>query len=550
MAVITFSLKDLDAKGVSKKSLEELIPRIGMEIEAISEDEVAIDITPNRPDMLDITGIVRALQLFTGKRVPKEKEYAITEAPVLDIKVTKNVSKIRPYITGLVARGVDLSGNNLKYLINFTEKLSDTYGRRRSKFSMGIYDMDLIKGPLTYDAARDKRFAPLGFTEEMDFAEILERHPKGETYRNAIKNPAGNIPFLSDSEKVLSLIPITNSESTKVTTETKNLFIDITGTSLNAVMQVANLLACSLIDAKAHVYPCTIKYEGNDVISPRMDFKELQIKEARVSKTLGVAIEPNNAVTLANKTGYFAAMYGNSLLVHTPPYRLDVLNDQDVIEDLAIAYGYGNIAPLPVIGFSDGLPEELKEFTDEIALFMVGIGFSEAINNYLTNEKTNFENMRRDYKKDETVSIAYAKTENITMLRTAVLPGLLKNLGYSAHERMPQKLFETGSVFRIENGKMLESHRMAFVSEHSRADFSEAKSVILSALNRIGIKDYEITGFEDKAFIEGRCAQVTVKGKRIAVFGELHPAVLSNFNLEEATIGAEITLIEKISYDA
>jgi phenylalanyl-tRNA synthetase beta chain len=550
MAVVTFSLKDLKDSGISIEALKDLVPRIGMEIEAASEDEVAIDITPNRPDLLDFTGLIRALNFFSEKKVPKENGYTLKDSKAVEISVTKNVSKIRPYIVGLVARKVDLSGDKLKYLINFTEKLSDTYGRKRMKFSTGIYNLDLIKGNLTYDAAKDKPFAPLGFQNEMGFSEILEKHPKGIAYGSIVKDSTGNIPFLSDSEKVLSMIPITNSESTKVTNATKNLFIDVTGTSLASVQQVANLLACSLLDSGAEVSQCMIKYDDSEMLSPRLEAKEVQVKGTKISKTLGIAIDLGDAITMANKMGHSAARYGNTLLVKVPPYRLDVLNDQDIIEDLAIGYGYDNISPLPIMGFSDGLPEELREFTDSVALFMVGSGFSEALNTYLTNERINSESMRRAYKKGETVGIAYAKTENITMLRTDILPCLLKSLSYSAHEKMPQKLFEIGSVFSMDNSKPLESHHLAFVSEHSKADFSEAKSTVLAILNNLGIRDLEIKKFDDKAFIEGRCAQVASKGRHVAVFGELHPAVLSNFNLEEPTIGAEVTLIDRITYGA
>ncbi len=552
MAVVTFSLKDFAANGISKDSLVDAIPRIGMEVEALSGEEIAIDITPNRPDLLDFTGLVRALKLFSGKTAPKDKEYVLQHEPEIEITVTKNVAKIRPYIAGLAAKGIDLSGERLKYLINFTEKLGDTYGRRRAKFSMGVYDLDSIKGRLTYDASADGRFVPLGLSGEMSFSEIVERHPKGVAYGGAISRDRARramMPFLSDGEKILALIPITNSESTKATTETRNIFIDITGTSRNTVMQVANLIACSMVDSGADVYPCRIKYRDAEVVSPELAPREIKIRGIRISKTLGVSIDGNQAISLANRAGYFSAKYGDSILVYVPPYRLDVLNDQDVIEDLAISYGYENISPVPVVGFSDGLAEDLREFTDSAALHMLGIGFSEALNTYLTNERVNFDNMLRPYRKDDVVGIAYSKTENITMLRTSILPGLLKSLGYSAHERMPQRLFESGSVFRMDKSRLIESSHLAFVSEHSKAYFSEAKGAVISMLGHLGIENYEIKAFSDPAFIEGRCAQVIAQGKQVAVFGELHPAVLSNFGLEEPVISAEITLIDKIEYN-
>ena len=101
-------------------------------------------------------------------------------------------------------------------------------------------------------------------------------------------------------------------------------------------------------------------------------------------------------------------------------------------------------------------------------------------------------------------------------------------------------LFEIGSVFSIDGGKVSEKTSMALVSEHAKADFSEIKGYVVSLLARLEINAM-IKEHQDGAFIEGRCAAVVRNGAVIGVFGEVHPEVLANFKLEEPVVAGEIS---------
>ena len=457
MAVVTFELKDLKNLGLQKEELEHAVDRLGMSLENMDEKAAYIDITPNRPDMLDIIGFVRAARFLLGKSVPKEKFYSITNEPILDVAVT-GAAKIQPFIAAAAIRDIDLNGNNLKNLINFSEKFCDTYGRKRKKMSMGLYDLDMIKGPLVYDAARDGEFIPLDSSKKMTFKEILKTHPKGIEHSDLLAKSKA-YPYLRDAKEILALIPIVNSESAKVTQGTKNIFIDITASTSHAAESAMDLFACSFMDMGAKVHPCRIIYRDATVQTPRLEYRTIRIRKSRAENTLGFWLSDNKVVNLVNKLGHVAAKYGKYTLVYVPPYRIDVMNQQDVIEDIAIAYGYDNIAPMPVMGSAIGTPDKLKEYINRASRLMVGLGFSEAMNPYLTNEELNFRKFCHEIEEKETIQVAYAKTESITMLRTTVLPSLLENLSNSVHERMPQKIFEIDKVFHLHKGKPIEQTR-------------------------------------------------------------------------------------------
>jgi len=545
MAIVTFKMKDFGIDNVA-----ETAEKLGLDVEEVSGDSISIDISPNRPDLLDFFGLRRAMLHYTGHKTPNESDYKITNAAETSITVTKNVSKVRPYISAFVVKGIKLSEQQLKYLINFTEKLSETYGRKRRKMALGLHNYDVIKGPLVYDASKTGKFVPLGMEKEMSFDEIIKSHPKGVAFGSTVSAGKGNggvlYPFLKDSEKILSMIPIINSSATAIDKNTHNLLVDVTGTSETTVRGTASLLASSFADQGGEIFPVEIKYTKSSAMQPDMSYREIKVNLNKIDGTLGFRFTESLLITYANRMGYPASKYGNSLLVKVPPYRMDVFNYQDVIEDMAIGFGYENIKPIPLRSASVGFPGELQEYSNRLAVFMIGLGYSEAMNNYLTNEDISFRQMLQNVEQD-IVSIAYSKTENITMLRSAILPLLLQDLSRSAHEKMPQRLFEIGSVFSVSNDKAVEKVNLSFVEEHSRSNFADIKSVLSSVLSFLGIK-YTLKEESNPSFIEGRCAGVFVDGKRTGVIGEVHPAVLDNFKIAEPVVACELTLIGEISY--
>ena len=478
---------------------------------------------------------------LTTKKTPKEKFYSIKNNPILQVNVTSAVKKIRPFIAAAVVKNLDLSGNRLKNLINFTEKFCETYGRKRKKIAVGLYNLDVITGPLTYDASKEEEFVPLGMKSKLKFSQILKEHEKGIEYSSII-GKRKLYPYLRDSKNILSLIPIINSEDSRVAEKTKNILVEFTGTSQKAVEEALNLIVCSFIDLEAEIYPCEIIYPNKKGITPNLEYKENRIKRSKVEKSLGIILDENKVIDLANRMGHVAAKYGNYVLVFAPPYRLDILNEQDITEDIAIAYGYDKIEPLPVFSASTGLPDESKEQSNKVSRLMIGLGFSESINPYLTNEQLNFDSVCHKKRPESTITVAYAKTETITMLRTDLLPCLMKNLSLSVNDKMPQKLFEIGNIFYLDNDTVVESNNLGIVSEHTRANFSEIKSVVLELLKSMGCSDCSMVETKDSMFIEGRVAKIVSGNTDLGYLGEIHPKVLENFKIEEPVVAAEIKL--------
>lgn len=540
MASVTFYLKEFEQKGFDIDLLKKTLPKIGIEVEKITKEQINVEITPNRPDLLDQYGVIRALEFFSNERSP-EGNYQISGDSGMVIEVTAKARKIRPFIGCLVIKQIKFNDQKLASVINFSEKLSSTYGRKRKKLAIGMHDLNKVKeGKLRYDAGKDEKFIPLGHSKEMSLWETLIESNKGIEYASTIPDSGRKgIPFLSDSEKILSMIPIINSEATRVTEKTESILIDVTGTSKAAVSDAINMLACSFMDMGAKVYSCKIKSNGKEETTPQFSKETIKISCNMIEKTIGIKVTPDEALKLSVRMGYIAFKQGNVISVISPPYRTDIFNAQDVIEDIGIAYGYDKIKQEKVPSLVDGSFDSHAERQNKICLAMIGLGFMEAVNSKLTNEKANFDMLGRKYDDKTTVTIAESKTESITILRTDIIPQLLQNLSESSSEPMPQRFFEIGEVFSIDGEEPRVTTRLAFVAEHSKANFSEIKSAVEAVLEEMNIKA-KIEEGEDSAFINGRTASIVAGGKRIGIFGEIHPQVLSNMHIEEPVIAAEI----------
>ncbi len=543
MPTITLDIKylrELLGFSIDDKELAEHITKLGFEVEELGAEEIKIEITPNRPDLLDAVGMSRAIRNFMHRA--KDFRYKIeSNKPALMINVGERVKKIRPFIAGMVVKDLKLDERSLANLIKFMDKFCDTFGRDRRKIAIGMHDLSSITGPLSYDAYTDEEFIPLNGSSVEMFSEIMDKNEKGIKYGNTI--PSGKkrlYPVLKDKEGTLALIPIINSDRTKVTSRTKGLLIDITGNSEYYVNKTADMLASLFMDMRGSVEKIEIVYKGGGTLSPKMESEQLKIPLSMLEDEIGVSIGSNNVLSLANKMGYEAALLGNKILFNVPEYRFDVINEQDIIEDIAIAYGYDYIQQIAIPSYDAGSLEEKSIIISRIKDVMIGYGFSEAMNTYFTNEETNFSKMRLE-EPSGSIKLKNARMQTITMMRTSILPSLLSNLGKSVSEKMPQRLFEIDLTFLMEGEKIREDIHLAAVSADPKANFNDIKAIFEGLLSTLNIK-YNIKEAERKSFIDGRVADASAENGIAGFFGEIHPEVLNNFSIEEPTIGFEVNL--------
>jgi phenylalanyl-tRNA synthetase beta chain len=506
----------------------------------------------NRPDLWGVEGLARGARCFLGfEKGPKFYEVG---KPILDVKVAAELTGIRPFICCSVVKNVRLTDTIIRGLMHLQDKLDQTYGRNRRKTSIGIYDFDLISPPLNYAVTRpsETNFVPLGFEEKMNLAEILERHPKGIEYGDIVKRH--NVyPILLDSErKVLSFPPVINSNDLgRVTEETCNLLVEVTGTLHQTVLNTLNLVTLALVDRGGKAYAATVRYPDDSfyavrtVATPDFSSKRVDLSLAYVNRVLGLQLSVEQMVDLLLTAGFGVESVGEeSLVVQIPCYRVDVMHQVDLVEDIAIAYGYNNIEPfwreLPTTG---GVKSE-QRLIDIARELMVGLGFQEVLNYTLTSPESLFDKMHRE--KTSIVEVANPKVLTLSCLRNWLLPSLMEFLSNNQSVEFPQKIFELGKVTLLDDTretKTRDEELLAAATTHPNANFSEIKSALDAFLMNFGVS-WRIKEMAHPSFMEGRVGAVMIGSKTIGVLGEVHPSVLESWKLENPVAAFEIFVHE------
>jgi len=339
MPTITLDKKDvmkLVGKEISDDKLKDRISMLGTDLERVDDFEITVEVFPNRPDLLSEEGFARALSSFIGAKTGL-REYSVKKSD-LKVNVEDSVENVRPVIRCAVIKNINLTDEAIKSLMQLQEKLHLTHGRKRKKVAIGVHDFNKVKFPLIYKAVNPDEisFVPLGMEKEMNLAQILSRHPKGRDYAFCLEG-LKKYPIIIDAKNdVVSFPPIINGIVTQVREETKNLFIDVTGTDVNAVTQALNILVSSLSDRGADIYSLDV----GGIISPDLSPRRMKVSLDYVNNLLGLKLKQKEFEEMLSRMGLG---YDNEVLI--PAYRGDIIHAVDVVEAVAIAYGFENFEP-------------------------------------------------------------------------------------------------------------------------------------------------------------------------------------------------------------
>jgi phenylalanyl-tRNA synthetase beta chain len=499
----------------------------------------------NRPDLWSVEGLARALRGYLG--IEKGlKEYAVGES-IVDVSVDSRLSTIRPFMGCAIVQDVALTDTVIRGLMHLQDKLDQTYGRNRQKTSIGVYDFSLIVPPLNYKVMKPEAvsFVPLGFSESLNLAEVLERHPKGIEYGGIVKRHEV-YPIIMDSKgKVLSFPPIINSNDLgRVTPETHDVLVEVTGTMHETVLNTLKLVALAMADRGGKVSAATVRYaDGLRVVTPDFRSRLMELNVDYTNKILGLRLTAKRIAELLLTAGLgVESVSAESVGVLVPCYRVDVMHPVDLVEDVAVAYGYNNIEPVWRELPTTGCVKPEQRLLDVARELMVGLGFQEVLTYNLTNPEALFDRMNCE--KNRVVEVANPKVVTMTCLRSWLLPSLMEFLSFNQSVEFPQRIFELGKVTLLDESKETKTRDedwLSAVTSHSAASFTEIKSALDAFFMNFGV-DWQIRETVHPSFIEGRVGTVVVNGEDVGVVGEVYPGVLEAWKLENPAAAFEINL--------
>lgn len=548
MPVISVSKRDLErllGRELSLKEIYEYLPKLKCEVEKIENDIIEYEASHDRPDLYSVEGLARAIKLMVNRR------------PVGFVFHDKNEvfynhkPPYRPHVAFAIVEDVKLDGEAIRQIMQLQEKLASTYGRRRRKASIGVYDLDKVKLPIHYEPVDpvSTKFTPLGYSYEMNLKEVLEQTEKGVEYGWIISG-YDKYPILRDDEnKVLSLAPILNSEETKVTEETGNILIDSTGVDRDLVVDMVTIMATSIAERSGSRAIRIIKTAstGSDevVAAPRVERSSVEVDLKYVSKVIGVDIALDQIIDLLVMNGYAVVSTSYEKIVVKPPvFRVDVLNWIDIIEDIAIMYGYEKIGAAaeelpPNPGF--GRIHPLEYLTRIVRKTLANYGFIEIASYMMSNAYQQLDLFGRT---GDIVCVENPKIDKYSCIRVWLTPSLLESV--ISNEGGELKIFEIGDVVYIKNGRGVSERRLGIAISSDKATLTDGIVVFNTLLSMLGYSPRFVYSHMD-GFLQERFVKILVEDDEVGFIGEVHPSILVKLNFENPVVIAELILNKLLS---
>ena len=560
-------LRELSGIDREDEALLEDLFALGLEFEGRTDDDgFELEFAPDRLDRLSVEGIARSLRYQHGEArgvyVPE------TNDPEWTIEV-EDTPPDRPYVTGAVVRGLDLSAAAFDSLIQLQEKLHATMGRTRAKGAIGVHDLTMLKGAtleaddesgksILYTSMDpdEESFVPLESDAELSPREVLDQHHIGAAYADLVEG-MDRYPAIYDDIGLFSFPPVINGRRTEVTTDSRDLLVEMTGTDQWTLDRMLNIVCYALSARGGRIERVEVSYgegspgehAGRRLERPELSVRHKSVSHDRVESILGVDLDTETVLDCLERAGLEATHDEGTYAVEIPPYRVDVLHPMDIVDDIGRAYGFNELEPRYPDVTTVGGRHERSRLEDAVRETLVGLGFEDLLNFYMTNEAANFERLSVEPGTDvvgggRPVTIGSPYSEAYTILRTWALPSLCAVLENNTHRAYPQHLAEIGlaaACDETQNTGVAEHRTVAAVLAETDASY-EAARTRLQALARAFDCELETPPTEHPSFVDGRTATVELDGEPAGVVGELTPEVLVEHDLEVPVVAFEFRL--------
>ncbi len=473
------------ASGKTVEKAEDLWDKVG------EETVVRLDLLPVRPDIFDAGGLARALRGYLGVQTGLPQYDFAEPGPEgrwrveVDPRLADPMYR-RPFIQCAIVRNVTLDDSGLRAVMKLQENLHWALCRDRKFASLGAYDLSKLQSPIRYTLVdRDEfRFTPLFWAWRGDVSPelMLKEHPKGMAYAHLVEGLSEVPALIAANDVVLSLPPVINAEQSKVTTATRDIFLDVTGHNLPVVTRALSLLATAIVemDTKGQARIEQVEIVGAHCVHPDGDVRgqaegarsaslltpalateTYSLRPEYAAKLLGLELSREKCIELLRNMrhdvhdpegahGNFPSIHGghrDPLLVTVAAYRNDIMHEVDLVEDIAVAYGYHHIVPSLVPSFTAGEGLALNNLSRKAASVMCGLQFTEVLSLVLTSENEHYARLRRA-ESLQRVTLANPISVEQTMMREHLYASLLGVLALNMDQPLPQRIFEVGDVVK------------------------------------------------------------------------------------------------------
>jgi len=572
-----------DSDGIMELGLNYSVGSFLNKALGLSDPVLEIDLTPNRSDCLSIIGTAREIAAFQKKKVTYPEIFLPESFDDISdhTSITLMASELCPrYAASLVFditvgpspfwlqdRLVSVGLKPINNIVDITNFVMMETGQ-----PLHAFDFDrLAENRIVVRTAREgEAFITLDGKERRLDPEMLMICDGEKPVALAGVMGGLNSEIEDTTTKVLLesayFDPVCirkTSKKTGLNTDASHRFergVDPNGTltALNRATQLmAEIGGGRLIKGTIDAYP-----------NPFPE-KIIDVSVTELNRRLGTCLDINDIENHLKSIEFQVDKTGNDRLCVIPPScRVDITRFEDITEEIARLFGYNNIkTTFPLISAEGRQPSKKIELRNRIKYLMTGLGCSEAINySFISKSSCDRLNLEPDDKKRQVLDVLNPLSEDQSVMRTSLIPGLLETMKYNISvQNRNLKLFEIGNVFfntgqqdslpdEVEmlaglwTGKRVDA---VWFSKEIHCDFYDLKGVIEELLGSLGIVNTTFTRMPPASCFytkPGFTAQIIIKNEFMGLVGELHPNVLSNYDLKQTAFIFELNFDKLINY--
>ena len=553
---------------------EELAHRLtmaGIAIEGVEESDsdyiMDLDLTPNRGDCLGMINLAREVAAKNGKelRIPqvtiKENRENINDF----IKVEIAAPDLCPRYAARLIKNVEIKpspewmqkvllSSGIRPISNIVDVTN--YVMLESNQPLHAFDYDLLspaKTILVRKAEYGENFTTLEEVErELDLDSLV----------------------ITDSIRPVALAGIMGGLDSEIKDHTRNVLIEsanFLNTNIRRTSKKQGLRSDSSVRFEKGVDPNGVIYGVNraaqlmqelaggevvkgicDVYPGQKDPLIIPLRFDRVNYLLGTQLNPQEIKDFLVQLQFKIKDKKGYLEVEIPSYRPDISMEADLIEEVARLYGYDKVPDTLPGSINCGGLTDYQRFRDRIKEVMAAYLYEVINYSFISPQLYDRLMLPTDSGLRNFIQLANPLSEEQSVMRTLLLPGLLENISKNlARRNQNLNFFEMGAVYyptseslpreELKLGAIVAGRvELNWLKNEVPMDFYYLKGIVEMLFQELGIRDCVFTAVQEPSYHPGRTARIMCQGKKIGVIGEVHPLVLDKFDISEKVCAFEL----------
>ena len=520
--------------------------RVGDDLKrGLGLDEAVLDVEvePNRPDFLSVYGVAREAAAAAGvKLVPVETSVDEVPDAVADT-VTVRIDDLEgcPRYVARAVRGVAHRPSPLGVQARLT--------------ACGVRPIDAVVDATNYTMLEIGQ--PLHAFDMRRLAGpsiVVRKASDGErltTLDDLERTLTPNDLLICDVEKPVALAGVMGGRTSEVSEETRDVLLESAYFRRSGVLLTARRLglhteashrfergtdpeACS--GAAARCAALMMRWAGGQVMrgvaedGRAPERKWVALRPARATALLGYPVPVDAAASVFDSLRMTTRLEGDRVEVEIPGFRTDIEREVDLIEEVVRIQGYDNVgSTMPRAPHPGGVPDTYA-FTRRVkgALARAGLREIRPVPFDAASDLALFGDT-------DAIPVTNPLRAEEGFLRTRLTPGLLHAVALNQSRGVDTvRIFEVGTTFRLAD-PFVEISKAGFAlcggdgdgwwSERRALDVLDAKGVLESLLDDLGVADWSLADAPDGPFHPGRSARIVIDGSHAGVLGEIHPRV-------------------------